>query len=72
VLAAVRFNALVDVTCCGYASPEKVVAKVIKAIYRNRELVLITHLARLLWLVKRLPPGCGILPAEHARRELKT
>jgi hypothetical protein len=38
-----------------YASPEKVVAKVIKAIYRNRELVLITHLGPVLWLVKPLP-----------------
>ena len=39
-----------------YASPEKVAAKAIKAIYRNRGLVVVTYLARFLWLVKRFTP----------------
>jgi len=42
--------------CRFYASPELVAAKAIKAIYRNRGLVLVTRLARFLWFVKRLTP----------------
>jgi NAD(P)-dependent dehydrogenase (short-subunit alcohol dehydrogenase family) len=40
-----------------YTSPERVAARVIKAIRRNQGLVPVTRLARFLWLVKRLTPG---------------
>jgi NAD(P)-dependent dehydrogenase (short-subunit alcohol dehydrogenase family) len=40
-----------------YTSPERVAARVIKAIHRNQGLVPVTRLARFLWLVKRLTPG---------------
>jgi NAD(P)-dependent dehydrogenase (short-subunit alcohol dehydrogenase family) len=40
-----------------YASPERVAARVLKAIRRNEGLVPVTRLARFLWLVKRLTPG---------------
>jgi short-subunit dehydrogenase len=39
-----------------YTSPERVAARVIKAIRRNQGLVPVTPLARFLWLVKRLTP----------------
>lgn len=39
------------------ASPEAIAQQAIKAIRRNRGLVLVTPMARLLWLLKRLSPG---------------
>jgi short-subunit dehydrogenase len=51
-----------------YASPERVAARAIKAIYRNQGLVLVTFLARLLWLFKRLTPRLWAF-ASRARRK---